>query len=100
MPFSKSAALSALTVLLLVGGASGQTARTAQSPSVAQTKPRITATATRIAEAPQIDGTLDEPVWQQAKQLENFVQAEPFEGQPATEKTEVRILYDDRYIYV
>ena len=47
-----------------------------------------------------IDGVLNEPAWQQAAPLANFVQAEPFEGQPASEDTEVRILYDDDAIYV
>jgi Domain of unknown function (DUF5916)/Carbohydrate family 9 binding domain-like len=56
--------------------------------------------ASRVTEAPSIDGTLDEGVWQNAAPLAGFVQAEPFEGQPASEHTEVRILYDDEAIYV
>ena len=46
----------------------------------------------RVAEAPMIDGLLNEPAWQQAPPLTNFMQAEPFEGEPASEGTEVRIL--------
>ena len=56
--------------------------------------------ASRVTEAPSIDGVLDERVWQEATPLTDFVQAEPFEGQPASENTEVRILYDDEAIYV
>jgi hypothetical protein len=56
--------------------------------------------ASRITEAPSIDGALDERVWQNAVPLTGFVQAEPFEGAPASENTEVRILYDDEAIYV
>jgi hypothetical protein len=56
--------------------------------------------ASRIAEAPAIDGALDERVWQEAVPLTGFVQAEPFEGSPASEHTEVKILYDDEAIYV
>jgi hypothetical protein len=56
--------------------------------------------ASRITEAPSIDGALDERVWQDAAPLTGFVQAEPFEGMPASENTEVRILYDDEAIYV
>src|SRR5207245_1865309 len=55
---------------------------------------------TRTTTAPKIDGILDEAIWQQATPLANFVQAEPFEGQPATELTEVRILYDDLNLYI
>jgi hypothetical protein len=56
--------------------------------------------ASRIMEAPSIDGALDERVWQDATPLTGFVQAEPFEGMPASENTEVRILYDEEAIYV
>jgi hypothetical protein len=56
--------------------------------------------ASRAAEAPTIDGVLDERVWQQATPIDTFVQVEPIEGQPATEKTEVRILYTATTIYV
>ena len=56
--------------------------------------------ASRVTEVPSIDGALDESVWQNAAPLTGFVQAEPFEGQPASEHTEVRILYDDEAIYI
>ena len=91
---------------LLVGLAFAPTAQ-AQAPSQTQqissagaAGPRLVAPAHRVTEAPTINGVLDEREWQQATPLFNFVQAEPFEGQPATEKTEVRILYDDKNIYV
>ena len=51
-------------------------------------------------EVPVIDGVLDEAIWQEATLVTDFVQTEPVEGQPATERTEVRILYDDRAIYI
>jgi hypothetical protein len=61
---------------------------------------RPVSSASRVADAPTIDGALDERVWQDAAPLTSFVQAEPFEGQPASEHTEVRILFDDEAIYV
>jgi hypothetical protein len=61
---------------------------------------RPVSSASRITEAPAIDGALDEEVWQNAVPLTGFVQAEPFEGSPASEHTEVKILYDDEAIYV
>jgi hypothetical protein len=61
---------------------------------------RPVSAASRISDAPSIDGALDESVWQSAPPLTNFVQAEPFEGMPASENTEVKILYDDEAIYV
>ena len=47
-----------------------------------------------------IDGRLDDEVWPAAPVISNFVQHEPFEGRPATERTEIRILYDETAIYV
>jgi hypothetical protein len=61
---------------------------------------RPVSSASRITTAPAIDGTLDERVWLEAEALTGFVQAEPFEGEPASQLTEVRILYDDQAIYV
>jgi hypothetical protein len=46
-----------------------------------------------------LDGTLDDPLWQQASPISKFLQREPYEGQAPTEQTEVRILYDKREVY-
>jgi hypothetical protein len=56
--------------------------------------------AMKISEAPTIDGLLDEKVWQTATPINDFVQAEPTEGSPATERTEVRLLYDNNRLYI
>ena len=49
--------------------------------------------------APKIDGLLDDEAWQLAPLAGEFYQREPNPGQPSTERTEFRILYDDRKIY-
>jgi len=46
-----------------------------------------------------LDGTLDDPLWLQATSISNFLQREPYEGQPPTERTEVRILYDKHEVF-
>lgn len=61
-------------------------------------EPRI-AKAVRVDQAPKLDGTLDDPVWQLAKPITDFRQREPQEGEAATEKTEVRILYTRNAVY-
>jgi hypothetical protein len=61
---------------------------------------RPIASAVQVTDPPVVDGVLDDRAWQDATPLAGFVQAEPFEGQPASENTEVRILYDDQAIYV
>ena len=62
-------------------------------------EPLRTATASRVDHPPKLDGTLDDPLWQQAALTNNFLQREPFEGQAPTQKTEVRILYDKHEVY-
>ena len=58
------------------------------------------AEAAKTLEAPVINGRVDDDLWQKATVITDFVQAERYEGQPATERTEVRILYDDKNIYI
>jgi hypothetical protein len=52
------------------------------------------------ANGPRIDGVLDEPAWQTANVIDTFVQQEPREGEPATDRTEVRVLYDRGRLYI
>jgi hypothetical protein len=48
----------------------------------------------------RVDGLLDEAAWQAAQPITDFVQSQPRPGYPATERTAVRILYDDRALYI
>lgn len=47
-----------------------------------------------------IDGILDEAVWNAADSLGNFIQIEPHQGKPAKNKTIVKVLYNDEYLFV
>ncbi len=47
----------------------------------------------------QLDGVLDEPIWAEVEPATDFIQREPVSGEPASEKTEVRIVYDDEALY-
>ena len=47
-----------------------------------------------------LDGQLTEASWGSAEPASDFVQVQPRHGQPATERTEIRILYDDVNLYV
>ena len=47
-----------------------------------------------------LDGRLDEAEWAGAEQAGNFILAQPVEGAPAQHQTEVRLLFDDQFIYV
>ena len=47
-----------------------------------------------------LDGVLSEAGWSTATPVSEFTQREPNEGAPATERTDVRVLYDDDALYV
>lgn len=51
-------------------------------------------------ETVRLDGVLDEPVWQQAQPATRFWQYAPLDRVPATEHTEVRVVQDERALYV
>jgi len=69
----------------------------AQEPTIA---PTIAAARIPAAAPLRIDGILDEPIWQTAGAATGFRQREPDNGLPATERTEVRVLYDDNRLIV
>jgi len=75
-------------------------ARAQSQTQTAAIKPEIkTTSAIRVDRAPRLDGTLDDPIWNQATPVSDFLQREPFEGRTPTEQTEVRVLYTRREIY-
>ncbi|HET7458885.1 MAG TPA: DUF5916 domain-containing protein, partial [Gemmatimonadaceae bacterium] len=47
-----------------------------------------------------VDGKLDERAWADAPVTDRFTQIDPSEGQPASQRAEVRVLYDDDALYV
>jgi hypothetical protein len=47
-----------------------------------------------------VDGVLDEAAWQQATPITGFQQFNPTEGEPATQRTEVRVLYGPTALYI
>lgn len=59
-----------------------------------------TITAARVSVPPTLDGILSEDAWKEAIPISNFTQRELREDEPATERTDVRIIYDDRALYV
>lgn len=74
---------------------------TAQAAAVAVGAPAMTISrAVRTNDAIRIDGRLDETAWNAAPVTERFTQMDPDEGQPASQRTEVRVLYDAAALYV
>ena len=73
-------------------------------PALAQTAvhpsppPRVHAG--RLTGPIAIDGVLDEPVWHSPDPATGFIQTEPNEARPATQRTEVRFAFDDAALYI
>ncbi len=68
-------------------------------PADSMPSPVRIATARRLTAEITLDGRLDEPIWNEIEPITDFTQTEPDEGQPATERTEVRIFYDRKKLY-
>ena len=64
------------------------------------TRPEIRAYRLTESESIVVDGAPDEAAWQKALPATNFLQRDPDNGTAATEKTEVRVVFDrDRIIF-
>jgi hypothetical protein len=85
-------------IFLVVCGI-GTFGRAQEPPPAAEPGPAPIAEAVRVEHAPLLNGTLDDPLWRKATPIRNFRQREPYEGQPATEITEVRVLYSKSEVY-
>jgi hypothetical protein len=63
-------------------------------------RPTITAVRLFDGESITLDGRLDEPFWSRAVPAADFVQIDPANGRPATERTEVRIVFNRDALYL
>ena len=61
---------------------------------------RATLRAVRITEPLEMDGRLDEAIYDTVPPMSDFIQTDPDQGAPATEKTDVWIFFDDDNVYV
>jgi hypothetical protein len=68
-------------------------------PSISNGSRRIVQTVT-VPTAPRIDGRLDDEAWKTAPAADGFRQRDPKEGEAATERTEIRVVFDDAALYV
>ncbi|MDE2691474.1 MAG: DUF5916 domain-containing protein [Acidobacteriota bacterium] len=60
---------------------------------------RPTMAATRVEQGPNVDGDLSDRAWQASEVGTDFMQHEPLDGVPATEQTEVRVVFTDSTIF-
>src|SRR5437870_613331 len=79
------------------------TATAANRSGAGPMAPRATATtasASRASVAPVLDGRTDDVAWQTAQIIDQFLEYDPNEGKESRFKTEVRVTYDDKNLYV
>ena len=88
MSFMKGALLSCVFAFWLLPGLMSQTTGKKLYPAV------------RITVPPDIDGILNDEVWQTGTWTGDFTQNEPYSGRPATQQTEFMILFDADNIFV
>ena len=70
------------------------------SPTATVAQQAPTTSAALISAAPVIDGHLDDAAWSGVMRITGFTQSEPGEGQPVSQRTEVRIAQDGEALYV
>lgn len=80
-----------LPVFCILGFSTASTAQTPEAPA---------AHALKVTAPPRLDGRLDDPIWQKAVAISGFKQREPEEGQDSSERTTVRIAYDQANLYI
>ncbi len=89
-----ASALCVCDVVVAASSAHGQS-----GGSVHPTPPPVVRAALRSAPI-ALDGRLDEPVWAEAQPATGFTQSQPREGERATQRTDVRFLFDDDAIWI
>jgi uncharacterized protein DUF5916/cellulose/xylan binding protein with CBM9 domain len=108
MPTLVSHRLSLAALALAVGGL---TARAQTAPSGSRTDGRSASTAGHAIPVPSaravrrtspiaIDGKLDDAAWKEAAPVTDFTQIDPDMGKPASQRTEMRFLFDDDALYI
>ncbi|HEV8130658.1 MAG TPA: DUF5916 domain-containing protein [Acidobacteriota bacterium] len=83
-----------------ISGPADKKATAAPAKKVEPSLTKLQVKAVRLAEPVVIDGVLSEPVWQSEFAISEFTQRDPKEGEPATEKTIVRVAYNNTDLYI
>src|SRR5882672_9570558 len=103
----------AIPLILWLAGVAAASPALAQGPSSVEGPPppvapevvsrdtqgRVTVRAVRLTEPLVLDGLLQDPIYSRVPAIGDFVQQEPHEGEPATERTEIWIFFDATTVY-
>ncbi|MDH4196315.1 MAG: carbohydrate binding family 9 domain-containing protein [Candidatus Aminicenantes bacterium] len=90
--------LAAIALISLVSAGTASAGQTEGAPPAAPKK--VYTTARVNPHVPAIDGKVDDEVWAKVPWEGGFIQSQPYEGREPTEKTEFKVLYDDKAVYI
>jgi hypothetical protein len=68
-------------------------------PAASKASPNV-ASSSKVSVAPVLDGKLDDPAWADAQSIDSFLEYEPNQGVESRFKTDVRVVHDDKYLYI
>src|SRR5262252_8841994 len=85
---------------LVVALARGAHAAPAVDAAAADSTHSLLVKVVRATSSISIDGSLEDAAWQAAPVIGGFKQRDPVEGAEPSQKTEVRLLYDDQALYI
>lgn len=86
--------------VVMIGCASAAHAQNGAGVVSRDAADKVTVRAFRVQSPLRIDGRLEEEIYRTVDPISDFIQQEPDEGQPATEKTEAWILFDEVNLYI
>jgi hypothetical protein len=89
-----------LVALCIPSVAFAQVSITGTTTNTRHDRPITISRAVRTTTSINLDGRLNEAAWGNAPVTDSFTQIDPDEGQPASQRTEVRVMYDDAFLYV
>lgn len=97
--------IAAVAALLLIGSAGTAAAQAGvqdqpAGEDKADAQTLISAHASFTEDSPAIDGVLDDPAWEAAVEMDDFTQSDPVAGDEPSERTEFRVLYDSKNLYI
>jgi hypothetical protein len=97
---SRSFLLAGLLAVFFVSTLAAQDGSAPLEEAATTTLPIGVAASAGVSDPPVIDGLLDDAAWGRATPMAGFIQREPSDGQPASERTEVRVVFDDEALYI
>ena len=89
-----------VVLCFLIAAVLGPATLSGQVSDVNRNRPSVRAVPLSQGDEITLDGRLDEAVWSRAQPATDFKQADPLSGEPATEDTDIRIVFNENNLYI